>query len=115
MKSLSRDDIIVLADKGAVARVECWRKCFVLSVVAKIEQLAVGELSDDELRAATEGMIVKMARLFAKLPKGSAIDIPDLVVDIYNQLCENVNEKGLQMVIPVTCISHACMAASRGL
>jgi hypothetical protein len=98
-----------------MAHVECWRKCFVLAVVAKIMELAMGELSDDELRAATENMIVKMGRLFIKLPKGSAVDMPSLVVDIYNQLCESVNEKGLQMAIPVTCISHACVAAARNL
>lgn len=112
-KSLSRDDLIVLADKGAAARVECWRKCFVLSVVAKIEELATSELPDDDLRMAVEDMIVRMGRLFSKLPKGSALDIPNLVMDIYNHLCETVNEKGLQMVVPVTCISHACMAATR--
>ncbi|MCR4378496.1 MAG: hypothetical protein NUV50_10460 [Rhodospirillales bacterium] len=113
IKVLSRDDLLVLANKGAESRVECWRMSFVLSVVAKIEEIALTDRSDDTLREDAEELIVRMGQLFSKLPKGNAINIPDLVMDIYNQLCENINEKGLQLVIPVSVISHACMAASR--
>ncbi len=112
IKILSRDDLLTLANKGAEARKECWRKSFVLSVAHKFLEMAGQDSADGKLQHDAEKMILQMDQLFSKLPKGSAIEHSELVTEIYNQICEDVKINGARQIVPINVISQASMAVS---
>lgn len=112
IKILSRDDLLTLANKSAEARKECWSKSFVLSVACKFMELADQDSANGNLQHDSEEMILKMDKLFSKLPKGSAIEHSELVTEIYNQICEDIKHQGATQIVPINVISQACMAVS---
>lgn len=108
IKYLTRDEILTLANKGAEAREACWCKGFVLSVAKKFADMAGQEIPDNQLRMDAEKMVLQMDQLFSKLPKGSAIDLSELVYEIYNQTCEDAKAVDSQKMFPINVISQAC-------
>jgi len=113
VRELSREDMRVLADQGVKARETCWSKGFVMVVGRKVADLAKTARSDQELRRGIERMVVQMDVLFSKLPKGVAIDLADLAMEVFNQACLLLEEEGCDAVIPAVVVGQACIAASR--
>ncbi len=111
--SLSREDMLLLADQGAAARETCWSKGFVLTVARKLADMASRNMPDADLRTGVERMIVNMDSLFAKLPKGISIDLSELTMEIFNQACIDLEEAGTNAVLPANILGQACAAVAQ--
>ncbi len=108
VRSLSREDMLLLANQGAEARETCWSKGFVLTVARKLSDMAAMGMSESQLRKGVERMVVQIDGLFAKLPKGINVDLSCLTMEIFNQACANLEELGADGVLPANIIGQAC-------
>jgi len=106
-KALSHEDMQLLSDQGHKARITCWSKGFVLVLARKVADLSKAVDSDEELRVGIERLVVTVDGLFAKLPKGLAIDLEDLILDVYNNATEILAQEGGTAVVPATILGKA--------
>jgi hypothetical protein len=105
--AITNEDMHLLAEYGAAARVTCWSKGFVLAMAAKLAVLAQQGLPDREMRSAVERLIVRMDNLFARLPNGVRVDLSDLAVEVYNQACEALSSSGGGGFLPASILGQA--------
>ena len=87
-RAISADYMRLLADCGQQARVTCWGKGYVLAMGHKLEGMAGQHMADAELRAATERLVQRMDKLFAKLPNKVQVDLSYLGMEVFNHACE---------------------------
>lgn len=101
-RQLSLEDLTTLDKVGGKARVTCWSKAYRLAVSHLIVKIGTdaGIANEEQAQRAIQRMTVRMDSTFAKLPKGIAIDLDDMILDIYNLAVEEINASGNPGLIP---------------
>lgn len=106
-KALSREDMKLLTVQGDTARVMCWSKGFVWVLARKVADLSKVAEGDEDLRMGIERLVTSIDSLFGKLPKGLSIDLPALIMDVYNRVTEILAIESCTAVVPATILGKA--------
>jgi len=112
-KALSREDMKSLTVQGETAHVMCWSKGFVWVLARKVADLSKVAQDDEDLRRGIERLVTSIDCLFGKLPKGQSIDLPALIMDVYNRVTQILAIEGCTAVVPATILGKAITEVAR--